>query len=438
MPIADDAEKEMGAMTGFFKTRFAWALLTFLVVGVAAAWLNFGAVSPDNFPVLSWTGWTIKDYLNSKQRPNIVFLGSSLMLVPLDGVDADYLGKRVDGSQHHHSVYFEDKLKEKTGLSLKTFTFALPGEMPSDAYLIVNNLLKGKNKPDMIVYGVGPRDFLDNMLPSPAATDPFRYLSRFGKIDQIADRVSPEFFPRLDYELGKVSYFWQKRADISQTAEQAATSLINAMVPLPVDGYPTTFDERRLLMPDFRPCEVPRGAAFFRPTTAAERNNFVDNLAEYKKRYATMKWDTYISQMRFFADALDVAHAQGIKAVVVAMPITDLNRQLLSNLSWDAYRKGVLAMAKRKGASVIDLSESKDFNRSDFGDTVHLHSGGGKKFFDVVIDQLAKNEDALACFPEENRIAAKNKTTQAATRLPVSATVTTNAKQKLSQRGLPL
>jgi hypothetical protein len=67
-----------------------------------------------------------------------------------------------------------------------------------------------------------------------------------------------------------------------------------------------------------------------------------------------------------------------------------------------------------------------------------LHSGGGKKFFDVVIDQLAKNEDALACFPEENRIAAKNKTTQASTRLPVSATVTTNAKQKLSQRGLPL
>lgn len=415
----------MGAMKGFLKTKFAWALLTFLVVGGAAAAANFAAVSPENFPVLSWTGWTIKDYLNSKQRPNIVFLGSSLMLVPLDGVDADYLKKRVDGSQHHHSVYFEDRLKEKTGLSLKTFTFALPGEMPSDAYLIVKNLLKGKNKPDMIVYGVGPRDFLDNMLPSPAATDPFRYLSRFGSIDPIIDRVSPEFFPRLDFELGKISYFWKKRADISQVAEQVATGFINTAVPLPFDAYPTTFDDRRLLMPEFRPCEVPKGAAFFRPTTAAERNNFVDNLAEYKKRYATMKWDTYISQMRFFADALDAAHAEGIKAVVVAMPITDLNRQLLSELSWDAYRKGVLALAKRKGATVIDLSESKEFNRSDFGDTVHLHSGGGKKFFDVVIDQLAKNDKALACFPADSRVAAKESSAS-------------SDKQKLSQRGLPL
>ena len=431
-------------MTGFFKTKFAWAVLTFLVVGGVAAALKFGAVSPDNFPVLSWTGWTIKDYLNSKQRPNIVFLGSSLMLVPLDGVDADYLHKRIDGSQHHHSVYIEDKLKEKTGLSLKTFTFALPGEMPSDAYLIVNNLLKGKNKPDMIVYGVGPRDFLDNMLPSPAATDPFRYLSRFGDIEPIADRVSPDFFPRLDLELGKVSYFWQKRADISQSGEKLATDLINTFVPLPPDGYPVSFDDRRLMMPEYRPCEVPRGAAFFRPTTPAERNNFVDNLGEYKKRYATMKWDTYISQMRFFADALDAANSRGIKAVVVSMPITDLNRQLLSDLSWNAYRNGVLSMAKRKGATVIDLSESKDFNRSDFGDTVHLHSGGGKKFFDVVIDQLAKNNDALACFPAETRVAAKSGNNQqnavSALSGPVSVTKAKGSteNQKLSQRGLPL
>jgi hypothetical protein len=435
----------MGAMTGFFKTRFAWATLTFLLVGGIAAILNFGAVKPEDFPVLSWTGWTIKDFLGSKERANIVFLGSSLMLVPLDGVDADYLNKRIDGSQHHHSVYIEDKIKEKAGLSLKTFTFALPGEMPSDAYLIVNNLLKGKNKPDMIVYGVGPRDFLDNMLPSPAATDPYRYLSRFGKIDHIADRVAPEFFPRLDYELGKLSYFWQNRANISQVADQFATSVVNSAVPLPEDGYPVTFDERRLLMPDFRPCEVPKGAAFFRPTTAAERTNFVDNLAEYKKRYATMKWDTYISQMRFFADALDVAKSQGIKAVVVAMPITDLNRQLLSDLSWDAYRKGVLAMAKRKGATVIDLSESKEFSRSDFGDTVHLHSGGGKKFFDVVVDRLSVNPDFIAAFPSETKIATKpspasepSKPASAAPSIAVDAKNGSSGDQKISQRGLPL
>lgn len=397
---------EMGTMTGLFKTRFTWAVLTFLLIGSVAAAVNFGKLPADHFPVLSWTGWTIKDFLSRKEKTNIVFLGSSLMLVPLDGVDADYLNKRVDGSQHHKSIYFEDKLKEKTGLKVNTFTFALPGEMPSDAFLIVNNLLKGTHKPDMIVYGVGPRDFLDNMLPSPAATDPFRYLSRFGTIDPIADRVSPEFFPRLEYELGKLSYFWQKRGDLSQIGDTFASNVVNKIVPLPDDAYTLSFDDRRLLLPDFHPCEVKAGQAWFRPSTAAEQSNFVDNLAEYKKRYATMKWDTYISQMRFFADALDSARAQGIKAVVVSMPITDLNRALLSDLSWNAYRKGVLALAKRKGATVIDLSESTQFKRSDFGDTVHLHSGGGKKFFDVVIEQLANNPNALACLRTRTDIAS--------------------------------
>ena len=384
-------------MKGLLTTKFACAVLAFITVGAVAAAFNFGTLRPDFFPVLSWTCWTIKDFLERKESPNIVFLGSSLVLVPLDGVDADYLNRRVDGSQHHRSIYFEDKLKEKTGLSLSTFTFALPGEMPSDAYLIVKNLLKGDKKPDMIVYGVGPRDFLDNMLPSPAATDPYRYLSRFGKIDDIAARVSPEFFARLDYELGKLSYFWQKRSDLSQLGEQTATAAVNSLVPLPADAEQLSFDDRRLILPDFHPCEVKPGQAWFRPTTAAERAVFVDNLGEYKKRYAKMKWDTYLSQMQFFADALDTARDRGIKAVVVSMPITDLNRALLSDLSWDAYRKGVLSMAKRKGATVVDLSQSTDFPRSDFGDTVHLHSGGGKRLFDVVIDRLAKSADVLTC-----------------------------------------
>ena len=143
-------------MKGLLKTRFAAALLTFSLAAALAGYFRLGNFSPENFPYMSWTGWTITDFLK-QPRPNVVFLGSSLMLVPLGGVDADYLRRRVDGSQHHHSAYFEDKFEEKTGLHLRSFNFALPGEMPSDAYLIVKNLLAGEKKPDLIVYGVGDR-----------------------------------------------------------------------------------------------------------------------------------------------------------------------------------------------------------------------------------------------------------------------------------------
>lgn len=383
-------------MTGFFKTRFAAALVAFSLLALAAACFRPLKTEPQDFPFLSWTGWTITDFLKQKSAPDLVFLGSSLMLVPLDGIDADYLNRRVDGSQHHHSAYFEDKFGEKTGCKLNTFTFALPGEMPSDAYLIVKNLLTGPKKPSVIVYGVGPRDFLDNMLPSPAATDPYRFLSRFGNVSPIADRVMPDWMQRLDFELGKLNFFYGQRGDLSVKAEKQTSKIIDALVPLPANTKELSFDDRHFLMPDFRPCQILAGQAFFRPSTKQDLETFVDNLAEYKKRYATMKWDTYISQMRFFADTLDVARQNGIKVVVMTMPITDINRTLLSDLSWNAYRSGVISMAKRKGATVVDFSENPEFTRSDFGDTVHLHSAGGKHLFDKLIDRLSGETTVLS------------------------------------------
>lgn len=382
-------------MKGLLKTRFAAAMLTFFVIAAIAGYFRFASSPPESFPVMSWTGWTITDFLK-RPKANMVFLGSSLMLVPLDGVDADYLNKRVDGSQHHHSVYFEDMLWEKTGLKLNTFNFALPGEMPSDGYLIVKNLLTGPKKPDVIVYGLGPRDFLDNMLPSPSATDPYRFLSRFGDITPIADRVMPDWFQKFDFDLGKLCYFYGQRADLSANGTEVAEKLLNKVVPLPSNAKTISFDDRRCIMPDFHPCQILAGQAWFRPSTAKDRATFVDNLSEYRKRYATMKWDTYISQMQFFADTLKLAHDNGIKVVVVTMPITELNRSLLSGLSWDAYRNGVIAMAKQKGATVLDFSNSKDFTQSDFGDTVHLHAGGGKRLFDMIIARMAADKNVAS------------------------------------------
>lgn len=56
--------------------------------------------------------------------------------------------------------------------------------MPSDAYLITQLLLGYKDHPKLIVYGVGPRDFVDNLLTSATSTDPYRCLS---KILNLAD-----------------------------------------------------------------------------------------------------------------------------------------------------------------------------------------------------------------------------------------------------------
>lgn len=385
---------------GLTHSRFAIALAVFWLLNAGLTLGRIGFAAPVDFPVLSWTGWTVKQFLERQDRPEVVFLGSSLVLVPLDGVDADFLNRKIDGSQHHHSAYFENRWKELTGNAVKSYTFALPGEMPSDAFLIVKNLLTGQKKPDVIVYGVGPRDFLDNLLPSPSATDPYRYLSRFGPVDDIASRVMPDWQERMNYELGRLFCLYGNRDDLSAAATRIASEAMVKVLPF---GKTITYDERHVLIPEYHPCEVCAGQAFFRPTTPAERTTFADNLGEYKKRYANLKWNTYLTQLEFFADTLETARSNGIKTVVVAMPITDLNRSLLSEKSWHAYRNGVLAMAKAKGATTLDLSESPLFARSDFMDTVHLHSGGGKRWLDVVSQKMAGDATVVKAMSKRSK-----------------------------------
>lgn len=382
-------------------SRFVMAAVGFAVVCGLAATFDFGRVPAEKFPENTWTGWAIKDFLAAKSAPDLVFLGSSLVLVPVAGVDANFLNKRLDGSQHHHSAYFESKLREKTGGAIRTFNFALPGEMPSDAYLITDFLLNRENKPKVLLYGLGPRDFMDNLLPNPGATDPYRSLIRFGDVSSMIERMTPDLLDRLNFQISRCFYLYGIKEDLVSEWVHLVGKQLAVLTPVPKGAKPYTVEQRRMLVPDYRPAELNRAEAYFRPSKA---EHFADNLAEYRKRYKNVKWDTFTSQMRFFAELLDICQQRGIKVVVVSMPITDLNRTLIKDYAWDAYRKSVHVLAAVKGATYIDLQGTKKFNVSDFMDTVHLHSGGGQKMLDLVVEQMAQDKTVRTALdlPEQN------------------------------------
>lgn len=382
------ADQSQSLARKLLANRALVSMLLFLAVSFFWAAAELGKLSPADFAFRTWTACAIDEFLsNAEPRPKLDFIGSSLMLVPLGGVDADYLNRAIDAPHHHHSVYVESTLKKLTGADISTFNFALPGEMPSDAYLITKFLLKGEKKPDVLVYGVGPRDFLDNLLPSPGATDPYQYLSRFGDVQSRIDQIAPDWQQRLNYELGRVFYPYGKKNDLALDFTRSVTAVIDRLLP---GAKPISIAARRSLLPDYKPFEVGKNDCLFRPSTADSRR-FTDNIGEYRKRYKELKWDTYLSQMRFMADLLNTAREQGVQVVIVAMPITEINRNLMSDLAWETYRKGVKVLALSKGATYIDMQGSNQFKLEDFGDTVHLHSGGGRKLLDLICAKLADN-----------------------------------------------
>lgn len=386
--------------------KFLIAVIAFGVVSTMAAAAHFCQGKPTDYSYHSWTSWAIDDFLAPQSgRPQVAFLGSSLMLVPLSGVDADVLGQNLDGAKHHHSAYFEQQFNSATGMKVSSFNFALPGEMPSDAYLITKFLLKDGKRPDVLVYGVGPRDFMDNLLPSPSATDPYRFLSRFGDISPIASLAMPDWNERFNYELGRLLYFYGQRVNICHAFSNAVTAVVDKCE----NGKVKTMgrDLVHQLLPDYKPFQLESGEAYFRPSTEAELANFVDNLPEYRKRYKTVNERTFTTQMHFFSELLHDANERGTHAVVIAMPITDLNRELISDKAWARYKNTVRGVATNNGASFIDLSESERFSRKDFGDTVHLHSRGGRKLLDVLVENMATDSAVKAALQRPSELAGK-------------------------------
>jgi hypothetical protein len=391
------------------KSRFLVA--TVLFISVTAAWgsSRLGALSPSDFPFYTWTACAIEDFLSNEQgRPQIDFVGSSLVLAPLGGVDADYTNKPVDAPHHHRSLYFENAFKKQTGESYKTFNFALPGEMPSDAYLMTKFLMKGEKRPDVIVYGVGPRDFLDNLLPSPSATDPYLWLSRFGDVNDHIALISPDWQDRLNYEMGRLIYPYGQKMDLTNSFSRAVTAMLNKVVPATDGGSPLSV--RRTVLPEYRNFEVGKNECMFTPTTDANRPSFADNIDEYRKRYKKLKWDTYLTQMRFMTDILNIAKERKTHMVIVAMPITEINRGLLNPLAWDVYKKSIKVIALAKGATFIDMESSGKFQTKDFSDTVHLHSGGGAKLLDLLSVRLAADPAVMAALHKPANVEERSAT----------------------------
>ncbi len=372
---------------GPFTSRVLWAVVVCALINVAAGLTNFGKLASNDFPFDTWTSCAINDFLQKPIAPDIVFLGSSLVLYPAGSVDADLLNAEIDGPRHHSILYFEKELSRKIGRRFTSFDFALPGEMPSDAYLVTNFLLQ-KKSPRIIVYGVGPRDFMDNLLPSPSATDPFRHLSRFGDYSSEIDKISPQWQERLQWELGRISFLYGQKDDIKNGFEKQFKKVTEIeLANLPA----VSFSLRHKLLPEYRPVEVGVNDCLFRQYVTRPRPAFVDNLVEYRKRYKKLKWETFLTQMEFLAQTIDVAKKRNIDFVLVSMPITDINRDLIGSTASIAYNKTLRALAQAKGIAFLDLDEARTYKLSDFEDTVHLHSGGGRKMLSAVAHFLASD-----------------------------------------------
>lgn len=381
------------ALTGYCLLGFLLFALFDCGLRLADGYLNF--FDPYQSPNKSLVFWAVKHFRQEKEPPDIVLLGSSLMMVAHHAGDATYLNSIQNEVFHHRSSVLEGMWKKRTHRDVSAFSFAIAGQMVSDAYVLTFSLLRNERKPKAIVYGIAPRDFIDNTLPSPASTETYRYAERFADLSKIESEARPSLFERVDLLLSKLSYIYSHRNDFIAAQKTVLTAVL----------YPRTSaaDRQRIECPwklrQLALLQFPEDNGTNELMIAPyglHHEPYKDNSEEYRQRYARVKEKTYDCQLSFFKKLLGYCRDEGIQLSVVNMPLTRDNIALMPPGFYSDYLRKVSSLSSLYGAQFLDMNKEPSFTRECFADSVHLNGLGGVTFFRRLCDELSRNSHLAA------------------------------------------
>lgn len=319
------------------------------------------------------------------KHPEIILLGSSLIMSPVWSADFHKWGPAAveDFYRHHHFKMLEQALTREGSPKTQVFSFAVPGAMVSDMFLIVDKLLKGEKAPTLVVYGVGPRDFVDGLASSETKTAVF---SRLGDVSDLnrADFQGAEAHEKLEFFLDHNFFLCSKRGHyqaktnafcrklISKTSDEGASVASSANA----SAFPLSMD----------------------PKVLKERS-----LEEYRMRYQGITDRQFATQKKFMNNTLDTCRRRGIKVLLVNMPLTSSNLALMPTGFYARYLNDLQTIAKEKQVALLDLSR-KNLPDACFYDSVHLNAAGAESLLSCLktaIDSTMDSRKEIVASTEE-------------------------------------
>jgi hypothetical protein len=266
----------------------------------------------------------------------------------------------------------EKDLDRATVYSLATF-----GQMSSDAYITVNELLKNPRRPDWLVLGMAPRDYGDFDVHAPMATPTFKRLVNLSNFPTYASAFLPSLQDKLDFVLSHTCFFYGKRWRLQHELDKAVNhELNNDFVPPIAD--PNTSTEAAM---------ANERKGFSLEGTAEER--WSNSVSEYRRRYRNIETRDLSVQYDFLSKLLTVCKQRGIKVVLVNMPLTNINRSVMPDGFYKTFRNQIhTIVGTRPNVTLVDLGDSKEFVDSDFWDTAHLNQFGGAKLVQHIVKAI--------------------------------------------------
>lgn len=343
----------------------------------------------------SW--WLARAYSVSKERPQVVVCGSS-QIGGLQSSDANLTGRPVDFVLNHHCPSIEVALAQKLGQKPYVFLSALPGAMVSDHFAIARALYSAQGAPPVVVLTVSPRDFIDNSLPCAGSTEPYKYFAQYSDMSAYVGLAYNKPWSRFEYFISNEIPVRHLESAVKTNSAKLITALVPPVAVQAkahdVNTGASAAEQLKFVMGGYEG-NIKPGQAVLTPNLP---RIFVDNSRDYKRRYKNTHPDTYDVQLSYFKTFVQYLRASGSHVLVVGMPLTVNNREILSESFWQRYKGDLQAALKPTGAKFLDLIADPGFDNNDFCDTVHLNATGGGKLARAIAGAIAADRtlaDAL-------------------------------------------
>lgn len=326
--------------------------------------------------------------LTSSQDPDVVLFGSSLMLVPMVRCDEQVQNKKARHDrwylrnvvhQYSDAVYLQELISKELKAPVEVKDLAVSAGMQSDQYFVLQHYLASGKHPKLIVLGVAPRDFLDNNRKSATETPVFRTLSDFSNLADVAAANAP--LKVLDFAAECAVHCYKMRDSYQQTVSRLIENRL---------GRSNSKEDQNIARYEKNP------------------NAFAEDLAVYSAMYLPLNMKSFDYQSKYLERFLQLAQNKNIPVLLIDMPITAQNREILPNQFIKTYNNNLNQVATKYGATLFRPEQDSQFSLSDYDDSVHLNAQGGAKLFNQIAQTIGK-VDALR--PDINHQVAAKQTT---------------------------
>lgn len=313
----------------------------------------------------------IDGFFESKECPDLLIMGSSQPMNAIARSDATFTGTFDESNMrvirgYKKALYLESLLKEKTGKPVSAYNLALPECMISDADLLLKTAIQTHKTPKTVIFGIYPRDFNDNLVAGPGKTKAAKLIyphMPYGEIFNSSFNLAES----LDHTLAKSVYIYKTGADYLTMAQQISQKILSR--PSRVFQPQELLREKKLSAAEIPP-----------PTQYAD-------LPCFKVRFQPVNFARFEQEKNSFESFLRRCRDNNIRAIIVSMPATEQNLALFPADMQKRYRSETQNLASKYGAEFIDMQSNKEFQESDFRDSAHMNSTGGKKWHRVLLSQ---------------------------------------------------